>query len=68
MTTTSIEPQELITEVKAAKLLGVKPRTLTNWRAEKVGPAFIKVGRSVYYTNADITAWLTSQRRCPKVA
>lgn len=29
---------------KAAKYLGLKPRTLANWRSLRTGPEFIKIG------------------------
>jgi predicted DNA-binding transcriptional regulator AlpA len=64
----SIEPEELITSEKAAKALGVKPQTLANWRSEKQGPRYVKVGRLVYYRRSDICAWLATQIRDPRAA
>ena len=29
---------------QAAEYLGLKPRTLANWRSLRTGPAFIKIG------------------------
>ena len=65
---TAIEPEELISEDEAAGLLRQKPTTLTAWRHEKRGPAWIKVGRGCFYRRADINAWLGEQRHVPGAA
>lgn len=31
--------------------------TLLNWRAQGVGPTFVKSGKLVFYRKADIIAW-----------
>jgi predicted DNA-binding transcriptional regulator AlpA len=64
----SVEPEELVSCEKAAKALGVKAQTLANWRSEKQGPRYVKVGRLVYYRRSDICAWLASQVRDPQAA
>jgi hypothetical protein len=64
----SVEPEELIREDKAAKLFGVRPGTLADWRREKRGPMFLKLGRHAYYRRADISAWLAAQLRDPRAA
>jgi predicted DNA-binding transcriptional regulator AlpA len=64
----SVEPEELVSCEKTAKALGVKAQTLANWRSEKQGPRYVKVGRLVYYRRSDICAWLASQIRDPKAA
>jgi predicted DNA-binding transcriptional regulator AlpA len=64
----SVEPEELVSSEKAAEALGVKTQTLANWRSEKQGPRYVKVGRLVYYRRPDISAWLASQIRDPAAA
>jgi hypothetical protein len=31
--------------------------TLRNWRAMRIGPAFVKVGRAVLYSVEELDAW-----------
>ncbi len=65
----AVEPEELITCAKAAKMLGnIAEQTLANWRSSQRGPAYVKVGRLVYYRRSDICAWLSSQIRDPRAA
>lgn len=56
-----VDLEELLNADEAAKLLRQKPQTLAAWRCEKRGPAYVKVGRSVFYQRSAISAWLTSQ-------
>jgi predicted DNA-binding transcriptional regulator AlpA len=63
-----VEPEELVACDKIAKMLGIATQTLANWRSEGCGPRYLKVGRLVYYRRSDISAWLASQIRDPKVA
>lgn len=64
----SINPDELIPAEDAAALIHVKPATLTAWRNQKRGPAYLKVGRLVFYRPTDIGEWLAAQRHCPAAA
>ena len=63
-----INPEELITNDQAAKLLGIEPATLVTWRSEKRGPDYLKVGRLVYYRRSDINAWLATCLRRARAA
>jgi hypothetical protein len=55
---------ETLDEYQAADFLGVKVKTLRNWRVRGVGPAFLKYGgKLVRYRRADLLAWQESQRR-----
>ena len=56
-------PQTLLNESDAAKLLGVVPKALQAWRTRGGGPVYLKVGRLVKYTQADIDLWLETRRR-----
>lgn len=64
----SVDPEELIGNDQAAKLIGVAPETLVQWRYLGRGPCFLKVGRLVWYRRADLAAWLAAQRRDPAAA
>jgi len=36
---------------------GVSVGTLRNWRAMRVGPSFVKIGKAVLYPLAELEAW-----------
>jgi excisionase family DNA binding protein len=56
------EPPQILTTEQAAKLLGVRPQTLMNWRStRRQRVPFIRVGRAVRYRRADVEAWLTKR-------
>lgn len=54
--------QKLLTTSEAAPLIGVKPKTLENWRVLGRGPVHIKAGGRVGYELADIEAWKAGRR------
>jgi hypothetical protein len=58
----TIDPEELIPDGEAAKILYQRKQTLAAWRCEKKGPAYLKIGRRVFYRRADIGEWLAVQR------
>jgi len=60
-TVTSIDPDELIENAEAARILRILPQTLSVWRVEKRGPRFLKVGRRVLYRKSDVCTWLAAQ-------
>lgn len=48
----------------AARLIGVSPKTLLNWRYEGKGPEYVRVSRSlVLYRRDDLDAWLRETQR-----
>jgi Helix-turn-helix domain len=53
----------LLLPVEAAELLGVTPSTLSFWRVQRRGPAFIKAGHAVRYRSSDIAAFVARNRR-----
>ena len=53
----------LLTERQAAEFLAVSPRTLQAWRVKGGGPSFLKIGASVRYAPADLSAWIADQNR-----
>ncbi|CAB0776896.1 hypothetical protein FRC0182_00635 [Corynebacterium diphtheriae] len=54
-----------VNTTKASEITGISAKTLSNWRALGIGPAYIKVnGKTVLYLIDDLEAWLDNQ---PKV-
>jgi hypothetical protein len=36
---------------------GVSAGTLRNWRAMRIGPTFVKIGKTVLYPTSELDAW-----------
>jgi excisionase family DNA binding protein len=60
------DPEALLTEDQAARLLSVSPRTLQAWRSEDRGPPYVRVGRSVRYLYAALLQWIADHICRPK--
>ena len=59
-------PDRLIftTPEAAARLYpDLSPRTMERWRQDGYGPAYVKIGRRVGYTQAALDAWIAQQAR-----
>lgn len=54
---------DLIPEKEYAAARGVCIRTVQRDRALRTGPAFVKLGRKIYYRKAAIEAWLLAQEQ-----
>lgn len=54
---------DLITEAEYAAQRSVSVRTIQRERAVHAGPAFIKVGKKVYYRPRAIEDWLLSKEQ-----
>jgi hypothetical protein len=63
---TTIDPSEPVPHSKAATALGVKADTLATWRSQGRGPAFVKIGRRVFYRLNDLHKFIGAQWREPK--
>jgi hypothetical protein len=46
-------------------LLFQKPATLRQWRWQKKGPPFMRIGKRVLYRRSDLAAHVEAQRRDP---
>lgn len=57
------EMPEMVKTELAAILTGLSASTLNKLRVSGGGPAYIKLGRSVFYRRADIDVWLNAARR-----
>lgn len=51
----------LLTVEALAELLCISVHTLNNWRCQKRGPKFIRLGGLVRYRESDVNRWLESQ-------
>lgn len=50
-------------ERDTAARMGIKPKTLANWRSIGGGPEYYKLGNRVLYDDAEVDAWLATRRR-----
>jgi excisionase family DNA binding protein len=53
----------LLTPKEAARLLKVSLSWLAKARMRGDGPPFIKIGRSIRYSESDLLRWMKSQQR-----
>ena len=53
--------QPLATPEEVAAYLRIDPKTLENWRGQRKGPRFRRVGRFPRYRWSDVEAWLDQQ-------
>jgi predicted DNA-binding transcriptional regulator AlpA len=54
---------DLLHEDDVATMLGVSLQTLYYWRSgrvDMVSPAWVKLGREIYYRRADIAEWIAA--------
>lgn len=51
---------------EAARKLGVTSSTLTTWRSLGKGPAYIRVGRRVFYRPTNVLSWLGGREIDPE--
>lgn len=46
-----------------SKRFGIAEGTLRWWRSRNQGPQSFKLGRTVYYDEADVSAWVAAQKK-----
>ncbi len=57
-----VDKTQLLTTAEVAKILGVKPATLANWRHLHRGPEFVRLlNRMVRYPEASLYDWIKEQ-------
>jgi predicted DNA-binding transcriptional regulator AlpA len=60
------EADQLLTSIRTAERIGVKPQTLRLWRHQGKGPQYIRLGDTskarVGYFESDILDWLNERR------
>lgn len=52
-----------LTPSDLAQQLGISPRTLARWHAQRIGPARCRVGRLILYRVEAVRAWMIEQER-----
>ena len=57
------DAKALLSTPEAAVLVRLSARTLKRYRAEGGGPRFLRLGRSVRYTRADLLEWALGRRQ-----
>lgn len=62
---TKSEVADRLCPKQAADYIGLSVRTLARYRAEGVGPRWLRIGRSVQYLRASVDEWLLSQEQIP---
>ncbi len=53
----------LIDEDEAGKILGLSVRSLQGFRLKGNGPPYVKIGRRVLYSRAELAAYIAARRR-----
>jgi DNA-binding transcriptional regulator YiaG len=56
------EQPVFLTQRDLAVRFRLSVRTIERWRADKYGPAWITIGRSIRYSMSDVLAWEAGQR------
>lgn len=54
----------LVTSDEAARIIGIAPKTLVNWRNRGKGPAYVRLGEKhspVMYRVRDLESWIDSR-------
>jgi hypothetical protein len=57
-----IDKDAMLDAVAASRLIGLRPATLAKMRCMGGGPEFLKLGRRIVYSRADLLAWLNDRR------
>ncbi len=53
----------LMTEEQIAAVAGVDEKTVKNWRTQRYGPPFTKLGKAVLYRRESVLRWLAENER-----
>jgi excisionase family DNA binding protein len=57
-----MSPDALLTTEEVANLTGLSQETLAQWRSQRRGIPYLKIGRAVRYHSADVQAYLEGCR------
>jgi hypothetical protein len=57
--------ESYLPEKATADEIGATPRTLSKWRKERIGPAWTRIGRRIFYRRDAVLEWLRSQEEQP---
>ena len=53
----------MLTVTEAANFLRIAKQTMAQWRTNKTGPPYHKIGGKVIYSFRDLNEWVESRRR-----
>ena len=53
---------KMVTQVEAARILGMSPRTLETWRYNGTGPAYSSIHGRIRYDVRDLEAYAEARR------
>lgn len=56
---------QLATPAEVGAMAGIPVATLAQWRWRGIGPAYLKLGRHVWYDWSTVEVWLVAQTRNP---
>jgi predicted DNA-binding transcriptional regulator AlpA len=57
-----METQKWLNEQEVSELTGIAVQTLRNWRFQRKGPSYCKLGRMVRYPVADLTHFMEDKK------
>ena len=57
-----METQRWIDEKEVSKVTGIAVQTLRNWRFQRTGPPYCKLGRMVRYGVADLICFMEENK------
>lgn len=62
MTTVLETPSQLLDTVKASDFIGMRPQTLENWRLNKKGPEYLRIGqKAIRYRQSDLVKFMEAK-------
>lgn len=61
-----VNMHQAINEIEVAQTLNLSVQTLRNWRNQRKGPPYLKIGRSVRYSVEDLVNYLNSKKIVPE--
>ncbi len=61
-----LQMSPVVSDDRAAEMIGVAVQTLRNWRHQRKGPAYLKIGRCVRYQLEDLKRFMENKRIDPE--
>jgi predicted DNA-binding transcriptional regulator AlpA len=55
---TTFDDDPIVTQTEFAESIAHSPRTVQRWRTTGEGPAFVKLGKRIFYQRSAIHEWL----------
>ena len=61
-----LQMSPVVSDDRAAEVIGFAVQTLRNWRHQGRGPAYLKIGRSVRYQLEDLKRFMENKKIDPE--